>query len=304
VTVAAPVSGLVSEATYWQDQMLADNRAALTTVRTSASTWQGMLAGVLGLFGTVTLLGAPSALDEVSSRPAAYLAVGLIAAAFLAAVAAVVLVTRIITTGVRIEQTPDPATRGVQVLDAAAAATAALGRSKRLAFAGASMIAAAGLLLAVSELSGGGSGSTDAPLALVRTTSSTLCGPMSVDDSGVLSVADQAVGPTRSVEVVDSCAASEAAEPATGTAGAPYLLGLLVAAVLVGWVLAAANLWDSRYAAPAAAAAILYALAWGMSGEFFTGWHLVGMIVAAVVADWAGLRHMIGQATTSRSTPE
>lgn len=300
VAVSEPVAEDVSEATYWQEQILADNRAALTTVRATATTWQGMLAGVLGLFGTVTLLGAPSALDEVGSRSLAYLAVALVAGGFLAAVTAVVIVTRIITVGVRIESTPDPRTHGQEVLEAAESATHDLGRSKKLAFGGAALIAAAGLALAMAQLSGASAASSDAPLALVRTTSSTLCGPMSTDpQTGAMSVAGQEVGAARSVEVVDACAAPAEAEPATGLDAVPsYVLGLLVGAAVIGSVLGVAHLWTRRRVAPAVAAAIVYALAWGMSGRAFTGWHLLAVVVAAIAADWLRSRRKDASAAT------
>ncbi|WP_143780743.1 hypothetical protein [Ornithinimicrobium sp. CNJ-824] len=305
VTVTEPPLGETGEAAYWQEKFLADNRAALTTVRASAATWQGMLTGVLGLFGTVTLLGAPSALDEVGSPRMAYLAVGMIVAAFLAAVTAVMVVTRIITPGVQLGGTPDPAMWGHHVLRAASHATERLRRSKLLAFSAASMIAIAGLVLALARL-GGGTATADAPLALVRTSTATLCGPMTVEQgTGVLAVAGQEVGVARSVEVVESCAAPETSDVVAGAASSPYLLGLVVAAGLVGWILAVADSRGTPWRASLVGATVAFALAWGMSGEFFSNVHLLAVVVAVIVARWtqASLRPAPAAGDRGAATP-
>lgn len=292
VLITGPDDVSTGEVEYWEEQIRAGNRAALSNVRASASTWQGMLAGVLGLFGTVTLLGAPAALAEIESRPLAYLAVVLVAAAFLAAVLAVMTVTRIITAGVRIERTPDPATYGQRVIAAAAAATDDLGRSKALAFGAASLIASAGLVLAFGQLGDGELTGQNAPTALVRTADATLCGPMSVDpQSGAVLVTGQEVGASLSVDIVDACSLPGAAEAGNDPDTLPpYGAALVLAAALIGGIVAYADVRWRPWVAPVAAAALVYLLAWAMTGQVLTGWHLWALVAGAIAVPWKRAR--------------
>lgn len=201
VDVGVPAAGGNSDEEYWQEQMVTGTREALTTVRQSAATWQGMTAGVIGLFGVVTLLGSPS-LEAARVPWLAWSAFGLVAVAFAAALAGVWVLARILASGVKVGELVSAEEFAKRTTEAAVSASGRLRLSKVFTFVAAGLVAAAGLLLAAGNLLGG-----DVPVqhVLVRTETETLCGVLGAADGGAVSVAGEEIGATLSVQVVDSC---------------------------------------------------------------------------------------------------
>ena len=195
---------------YWQEQMLADIRAAPAALRTAASTWQGYTTTLIGLFSTVALVAGPKTITDVKYPLVGWFALACVGLAFLAAFAGLYLLAKVTASG------PVPTGGTKKGVEYQAATLQALNTdrstfawSKRCTIGAAVLIAVGSLAVAAAAFVPPESGVT----VLVRTPTSTICGELTTDDHGAMTVAGTAIsGRTEAVTVVDSCG-SETATP-------------------------------------------------------------------------------------------
>jgi hypothetical protein len=76
------------EARYWEDQLTEQRRTALKSFRDSASKWQGTIAGLIGVFSSITFIKGPGTFKDLGASD--MLSAVLLGAMFAAAVIAFV----------------------------------------------------------------------------------------------------------------------------------------------------------------------------------------------------------------------
>jgi hypothetical protein len=220
------------EDTWWRDEQVTRNRQALADVRSTSAKWEASITGFLGVFAAVTFLAGPDALSDIGSPGLARLGLTVIGIAFLLAFVARVFVAdvgnAIPSLGPTLT-TPDYQKRSRVVAENGAAK---LEDARWLAIAAALLVAAGSLATAWAALSGPAPAE---PQALLRTPSGIICGTLTTDESGVVSIGGTEVGSSREVMLVDLCNAPSPAEaamtPSNPTSGLLVTLGVLGAVV-------------------------------------------------------------------------
>ncbi len=188
---------------YWQDQMLADIRAAPAALKTAASTWQGYTTTLIGLFSTVALVAGPKTITDVKYPVVGWFALACVGLAFLAAFAGLYLLAKVTASA----PVPTDGSKRGEEYQAATLLALDAGRStftwsKRCTIGAAVLIAVGSLAVAAAAFVPPDAGVT----VLVRTPTSTICGELTTDDQGAMTVAGTPIsGRTEAVTVVDSC---------------------------------------------------------------------------------------------------
>jgi hypothetical protein len=217
---------------WWRDEQITRNRQALADVRAASAKWEASITGFLGVFAAVAFLAGPSALADVGSPGLARLGLTIIGIAFALAFVARVLVADVGNATPAFGRTPTIREYRERSWDAANIGAEKLNDARWLAIAAALLLAVASLATAFAAVGGPSS----APLALVRTPSGIICGELTTADSGVVSVGDVEVGPSRDLVFVDSCNIPSTADATTPSPPATWLLvSLAILGAVIGW---------------------------------------------------------------------
>ncbi|SNR66848.1 hypothetical protein [Blastococcus mobilis] len=187
---------------YWKGEVTKARRTQLDVVRKSATGWSALFAAVLGVFGSVTFVGGLTGVDELPESLAGDVRVAIVVAAGLALLATVLAglaanslpsVTSDLTFQKLRDDTKNKATSARRLL-----------RWALLCAAGAAVIVTVGS--AVVVLSEKEQDAVTAPSAVVVVDGKAVCGPLTEDADGQLSVDGIALGDAgASFTVVSSC---------------------------------------------------------------------------------------------------
>jgi hypothetical protein len=207
IDVAEPTDGqpAAADQKWWADKQLKDVREARENVSTSATTWQGYTSGIVGLLATVTIVAGPKSFSDVSHTWLLVVALIMTVLAFGLALAGLWQLASVTAGAPRLSAGEEPLAYRDKILESAVTARSKFELSKILTVSAASVLAAGSLLVLGSAVYD--QAQEPAPtLFLVRTDTSTYCGPGTFDPTtGAVTVGGNSLGKIAEFKIVDSC---------------------------------------------------------------------------------------------------
>lgn len=186
---------------FWRDRLQAKRRSAPEDVRASAAKWEASLTAFLGVFAAVSFLVGPKTLTDVE-RDFALFGISVIGIAFAVALYARVMLADVANATPVYGRALTPLQYRAKSWEAAEAGAEKLRRSRELAIWAAVIVAVGTSVVAYGAVE---EKPAATPKAMVRTTTETLCGELSTDESGRVSIAGTPVGPAEEIVLVANC---------------------------------------------------------------------------------------------------
>jgi hypothetical protein len=228
-----------SDDKWWSDRFLESRRTALASVKKSAERWEGILATILGIVGTVAFVSAPTTLDTLPPGRAAATVV-IVVFAFALALAGLICVAA--AGHGTPKETKHPIDYRVFMSDTQREFNRALGnlRNARVLILLAVLSLAIGTLIAWSAALIK-SGESETTSAMVRAGGQLFCGELEPATAGEpLTLSGEAVSKVEEVTLVDGCPSSPTQTQswydanAAALGGAGLAVGLIFAGT-IGW---------------------------------------------------------------------